>query len=1290
MKFIPLLILWCLVFSFARAQNLNQSFYFKMPSVIPPSPDVASMEKFGNFPVSYNTGTTSITVPISTVSCGEISWPVSISYHTGGLKVEEIASNVGLGWALLGEATITRAVMGKPDESSVSEPNYSTVTDANWAYLYDVLEGIADSEMDVYSYNFNGKSGKFLIKQDGTIFLIPYNNLKITSNAAGFVIVDETGLTYTFDRKESVTSSTAWGNLVYTSAWKLSKVQTADKKQSIDFVYQNSYTSEQDFNSWTQSVGKKPSNLCAVNDFVDLYTFQPIISTVTNTTTFWQLKEINFPNGSLVFNYTNDRTDIDGTGKGRLTSVDLKTSDSEVLQSVSLSHSYFPGNNRLKLNSVKISRGTSGPSKTYAFEYNSTNVPAVTSRAQDKWGYYNGKTANSTLLQQQAITFNSVNYTIGDADRSTDTAAMKMGMLTAVTWPTGGRTEFTYDANQYYTGFQSTTLTTKNVTATGVAQTATTNFTFPSSSAGQAKLVVDISRYDYTGVTGQPYVELRDITDNTTSFLTPNLDPATPLHLEQSISLTAGHVYEAKAFVFCNNGNTQLTARLQVIWSVYTGSPAVEKGAGVRIRMIKNFTDVGKLAGTEYFEYEPATTLTAYNLIHQQYQTIYYKVGVSGCGQICFLKVGDACRVYNSGSIYPASLAAGSPLMYSKVTKYQLDPAGNNKGKSVYEYDVIQDQEISPGLNSNFPYFPMSEWRNGSLLKESHYSRSGSIYNLIKTITNSYGIFKNSSVNNLMVKSVLIFEGCRVKSQSSLGSEMQYYPVPIFSGVKKLIAATEVSYESDGNAITTQVINQFSAPSHDYVSKTMRTDSKQQTISTTYKYPVDFSATGNVYEKMINANITSPVIESKVFKEVTSGMTTTQTLLSTVKTTYKDWMGNATVLKPEFIQGSLNSDPLKNKIVYSSVNDFSRTLEISKYQDKLTSYIWDYNFMYPVVEAVNASFIAIACTSFEADSKGRWAYSGVPIFDITAPTGTKCYNTSNALSRAGLPAGTYIVSYWKKSGTVAVNSTTAVTGKTINGWTYYEHEVTVPASGTVTVSGSNGIIDELRLYPATNALVTTYTFKPLVGITSQCDPNNKITYYEYDELGRLILTRDEQKNILRKFAYDLAGTPENESIFYNVIRSQSFQKQGCTGCTSGSSVPYSVPAGKYLSTVDQATADAIADAEIAAKGQAYANDNGSCTTPPSAPINLTTTINKSVQLIFHNTCTGVDYTRNIASNVSNFPLTGIPQGNYNVTFNVSPTGYHTFKINAYTIGAVAPVTISNTDLSSATNTIIVQ
>lgn len=85
--------------------------------IIPPSPNALALGKYGEIPVSHYTGIPNINIPLYTVNSGKIELPISLSYHAGGLRVTENASWVGLGWSLNAGGVITRTVRGLPDEA---------------------------------------------------------------------------------------------------------------------------------------------------------------------------------------------------------------------------------------------------------------------------------------------------------------------------------------------------------------------------------------------------------------------------------------------------------------------------------------------------------------------------------------------------------------------------------------------------------------------------------------------------------------------------------------------------------------------------------------------------------------------------------------------------------------------------------------------------------------------------------------------------------------------------------------------------------------------------------------------------------------------------------------------------------------------------------------------------------------------------------------------------------------------------------------------------------------------
>lgn len=193
------------------------------------------------------------------------------------------------------------------------------------------------------------------------------------------------------------------------------------------------------------------------------------------------------------------------------------------------------------------------------------------------------------------------------------------------------------------------------------------------------------------------------------------------------------------------------------------------------------------------------------------------------------------------------------------------------------------------------------------------------------------------------------------------------------------------------------------------------------------------------------------------------------------------------------------------------------------------SYLWDYSNKEPIAKVANATVDQVAYTSFEADGAGGWNIGAGSINAAIGLTGRQSFSLTGTISKLGLTAAnTYVVSYWVQgtSNPFGVSGTllgSPMQGKTviINGsqWTYFEYKVT--GATTITLSGT-GTLDELRLYPA-NAQMITYSYTPSIGMTSQCDVGNRVSYYEYDGLGRLKDMKDQDGNVLKTIDYHYKG-----------------------------------------------------------------------------------------------------------------------------------------------------------------------
>ena len=62
------------------------------------TPEAASLGKYGTIAMSEYTGTPNIRIPLLEVKSGDVSYPIELYYDASGIKVEQNATFVGLGW----------------------------------------------------------------------------------------------------------------------------------------------------------------------------------------------------------------------------------------------------------------------------------------------------------------------------------------------------------------------------------------------------------------------------------------------------------------------------------------------------------------------------------------------------------------------------------------------------------------------------------------------------------------------------------------------------------------------------------------------------------------------------------------------------------------------------------------------------------------------------------------------------------------------------------------------------------------------------------------------------------------------------------------------------------------------------------------------------------------------------------------------------------------------------------------------------------------------------------------
>lgn len=424
-----------------------------------PSPNAASLGKFGFIPVNYSTGVPNVSLPIWEIKEHGLSLPITLNYNNNGLRVSEEASWVGFGWALSCGGAITRTVQGVPDIEGSSRmnmeggkkfdqlgnPNYIDNLIAN-----RIAEEYYDGEPDLFVFNFAGHSGKFILYQDQAVQLT-HSDLRIVKTGDTFRITTNEGIIYEFATLEKtlITSSSVRYQLpLYTSSWLLTSIALPNNSELIEFIYAantENITSNSSYalkHSFEGNPGPPYNDHCVDKRHNIGYSASTIIYSK-------RLEKIRSRTTEIEFKPQNsDRLDLHGSSRA-LEEIRIYEKGSSVpLHKFKFNYDYFGSITdkniaRLKLNSLSEYGSSPITPKNHAFEYFEGDFPSKVGYAMDHWGYFNGATGNTSLVPHK---LSWQNY--GDAFRE-PTIAAKTSMLKKIIYPTKGYSTFFYDQNQY-------------------------------------------------------------------------------------------------------------------------------------------------------------------------------------------------------------------------------------------------------------------------------------------------------------------------------------------------------------------------------------------------------------------------------------------------------------------------------------------------------------------------------------------------------------------------------------------------------------------------------------------------------------------------------------------------------------------------------------------------------------------------------------------------------------------------------------------------------------------------
>ncbi|MFL9845532.1 RHS repeat protein [Flavobacterium rhizosphaerae] len=1180
----------------------------------PSTPQTAALFKTIAAPVSLYTGQPDISIPLYTISQDGVEIPVSFSFNTSGIMVNEEATPLGLGVQLSWGGSISRSANGSPDEWGFFTNTYkigdlkqelpknynntssltcfpycsnstSLSTLAQRIYMYNQANiysdpfssppttGDKDFRPDDFHYSFLGKSGLFKYNQfDGKFVTYPLDDILIQKTTSLFSIdkfelTDDQGVKVAFGdgAKEFVRKSSISGG--YTQSWFVKNVTTI-KNSTIEFSYvPNQYYKTVPNDSELRFPAALGNGQQGGGQESYLH-YESLIKTIT------------FESGKLDFIYVNDRTDLNNTDPNsglpnagqpapRLSKIVLYNKNNQPVKTFQFYHSYFSATsslptvdkNRLRLDSLAVQDNADNTVERYVFEYHTNSaLPTKRSHARDHWGYYNGANSNSQAIPSchAPITFPSSFYGTSwsgydnwhdyymqtlTANRFVNSSYNKTFTIKKIKYPTGGEQEYVFEDNyvRWYEIFDKM----KDISNDGYdfvnqrimvqGSTLATSYPSPNNQSTTERTVFgnefNVDDFNET-VEGEPNIFVR------TNYVRPEITLSqlnmweyrieiglqrknngvfSNYSLLANISRTDQNLTNNPTILaklpYLPNGQYRIYVKMitppQYIMDQWLNSnnqvinyPHLTV-AGLTYRK-KNFADikVGGLRIKEIIERDGAT----------EYKTSYeYTTSDGFCSgrinnvpeykeNILFhvkLNDGSTNNVpgyrLNSEAVFPLLKTQGSNVGYINIIKKNTASGKVIKEEFTYAFTPsLQSgnmrqyfQETEPKAWQSGKLLSHRQYDNGTIITEDSYEYFGMANETDKGFVEEINTglissfpYQYAGINNIGEISTL-----KRPNLPFLYQNYGFYPNLYY-----------FDNRADGGmigSVSNFVVAYINPPLKIPYFRLYTGFDKLKSKTT-----VNYFTTGTItrvenyfYDGIVNNNL------AVTRKETTfsTGEHTTTKLYYPQDLLGDPWMSD--MITANRVGNPIKIESLRNgtkineeKFVYAKDNTTANLL--------LPKNIYSAKFPNDLPDLANIGKLEKKLTYEIYDAKGNLVQ----------------YKPQGGISTTVI---------WSYNNTVPVAKIENATYSTIVSVLGGSSVLTAFCNSSPTDAAVNNFLNVLRTSSSlNNAMVTTYTYTPLIGVTSVTDPKGDVAYYEYDSFGRLNSVKDKNGNLLIENSYN--------------------------------------------------------------------------------------------------------------------------------------------------------------------------